>query len=222
MYTLSIDMPGLFDRAFRTWDGNLYVQDDIKLTSRFTANLGFRYERIGAISDALGRNSNLDPTLLNKNPPATGTLQGYVVPSNYTGPLPAGVTKLNNNLGYSGTGQNTINPRIGFAWQLPRTDRFVLRGGYGVYHDQSTGQPFIQLLTNAPFAVINQLAATQNGSATLANPFPPAVTLPTFPPYSPTTVLAPTIIGPYYRPPTVQQYSLGLQTKLMSDMVAHV
>ena len=218
----SIDVPGIFDRAFRTWDGNLYVQDDVKVTPRFTANLGFRYERIGAISDALGRNANINPALLNTNPPATGTLQGYVVPSNYTGPMPTGVTRLNNNLGYSGAGQNTINPRIGFAWQLPKTDRFVLRGGYGVYHDQSTGQPFIQLLTDAPFAVINQLVATQNGGVTLANPFPPAVTLPSFPSYSPSTVLSPTIIGPYYRPPTVQQYSLGLQTQVMRDMVLNV
>ncbi len=218
----SIDVPGIFDRAFRTWDGDLYVQDDIKVTPRFTANLGFRYERIGDISDALGRNANIDPALLNPNPPASGTLQGYVVPSNYTGPLPAGVTKLNNNLGYSGAGQNTINPRVGFAWELPGMDRFVLRGGYGVYHDQSTGQPFIQLLTDAPFAVINQLVATQNGGVTLANPFPPAVTLPSFPSYSPTTVLAPTIIGPYYRPPTVQQYSLGMQAQVINNMVLNV
>ncbi len=218
----SVDLPGLFDRAFRTWNSNVYFQDDIKVTRRFTANVGLRYERIGDISDALGRNANINPNLLNLNPPATGTLQGYVVPSNYTGPMPSGVTKLNNNLGYSGAGQNTWNPRIGFAWQLPHTERFVLRGGYGVYHDQTTGQPFIQLLTDAPFAVINQLVGAPNGAATLANPFPPAVTLPYFPPYSPTTQLSPTIIGPYYRPPTVQQYSMGLEAKVMRDMVLTV
>lgn len=218
----SVDLPGIFDRAFRTWNGNVYVQDDIKVTRRFTANLGLRWERLGNISDALGRNGNFDPNLANTNPPATGTLQGYVVPSNYTGTVPAGVTVLNNKLGYSGAGQSTWNPRIGFAWELPKTDRFVLRGGYGIYHDTTTGQPFIQLLTDPPFSVINQLASTQNAGATLANPFPPAVTLPYFPPYSPTTKLSPTIIGPYYRPPTIQQYSLGMQGKVANDMVATV
>ncbi len=218
----SVDLPGIFDRAFRTWNGDVYFQDDIKVTRRFTANVGLRWEWIGDLSDALGRNANINPALLNPNPPASGTLQGYVVPSNYTGPLPAGVTQLSNNLGYSGAGQSTWNPRVGFAWQLPHTDRFVLRGGYGVYHDTTTGQPFIQLLTDAPFAVINALAATQNSTATLANPFPPAVTLPVFPPYSPTTKLSPTIIGPYYRAPTVQQYSMGLQTQLKHDMVLSV
>jgi hypothetical protein len=218
----SVDLPGIFDRAFRTWDGNVYFQDDFKVSRRFTVNLGLRYERFGDISDALGRNGNIDPNLINTNPPAAGTLQGYVVPSNYTGPLPSGVTKLSNNLGYSGTGQNTWNPRVGFAWQLPGTDRFVLRGGYGVYHDQTTGQPFIQLLTDAPFAVLNQLASTQNASATLANPFPPAVTPPIFPVYSPTTKLSTTIIGPYYRPPTIQQYSMGMQTRVVRDTVLTV
>ena len=200
----------------------LFFQDDIKVTRRFTANLGFRYERFGDISDAMGRNGNIDPNLINTNPPAAGSLQGYVVPSNYTGPMPAGVTKLNNKMGYSGAGQNTLNPRAGFAWELPGTDRFVLRGGYGVYHDQTTGQPFIQLLTDAPFAVLNQLASTQNASATLANPFPPAVTPPIFPVYSPTTKLSTTIIGPYYRPPTIQQYSLGMQARVARDMVLTV
>ncbi len=216
----TIDLPGLFDRALRTWNGNVYFQDDIKVTPRFTANLGLRYERLGNISDALGRNGNIDPNLLNPNPPATGTLQGYVVPSNYKGSVPSGVTQLDNKLGYSGAGQNTWNPRIGFAYLLPGTDRFVLRGGYGVYHDTTTGQPFIQLLTDAPFSVINELIGVPNAGATLANPFPPFTNLPYFPPYSPTTSLSPTIIGPYYRPPTVQQYSLGLQAKVMSDMVA--
>lgn len=216
---LSIDLPGLFDRAFRTWDGDAYIQDDIKLTRNFTLNIGVRYEREGDISDTLGRNGNFNYNLANPNPPSTGTLAGYVVPSNYNGPLPTGVTKLDNNLGYNGLGQNTWNPRLGFAWQLPGTDRLVLRGGYGIYHDRTTGQPFIQLLTDPPFAVLNELTATQNANATLANPFPAAVSVPTFPTYSPTTSQSITIIDPDYRAPTSQHYSMGLQTRLMKDLV---
>jgi hypothetical protein len=70
--------------------------------------------------------------------------------------------------------------------------------------------------------VLNQLVATQNSTATLATPFPPAVTLPVFPAYSPTTKFSTTIIGPYYRPPTVQQYSMGLQARVVRDMVLTV
>lgn len=129
------------------------------------------------------------------------------------------MTQVNNNLGYNGVGQNTWNPRLGFAYQLPGTDRFVLRGGAGIYHDRTTGQPFIQLLTDPPFSKLNQLTATQNATATLANPFPAATVVPSFPPYSPTTSQSLTIIDPDYRAPTSYHWSMGLQTKLMRDMV---
>src|SRR5260370_6775519 len=122
----SVDLQGLFDRAWRVWDGDLFVQDGFKVSRRLTLNLGFRYERLGDIGDELGRNSNFDYRKANQNPPATGSVQGFVVPSNYKGPLPDGVTKLSNNLGVSGTGQNTWNPRVGFACQVPETNRFVL------------------------------------------------------------------------------------------------
>ncbi|HEV2687414.1 MAG TPA: hypothetical protein VGV35_02635, partial [Bryobacteraceae bacterium] len=155
-------------------------------------------------------------------PPATGTLQGYTVPSNYKGPLPSGVTKLSTDTGLDITGQNTWNPRLGFAWQLPHTDRMVLRGGYGFYHQRTTGQPFIQLLTAPPFALLNILVGPPAAALTLASPFPPAATLPQFAPYSPTTQLSLTIIDQKLRPPTIQHYSMGLQTKLMRDLVLDV
>ena len=218
----SIDLPGLFDRAFRVWDSNLFVQDDFKVSRRLTLNLGFRYERLGNLSDALGRNGDFDYTMANQNPPSTGTLQGFTVPSNYTGPLPSGVTRLSTETGQRVSGQNTWNPKLGFAWQLPHTERFVLRGGYGVYHQRTTGQPFIQLLTAPPFAVLNNLQGSQANALTFANPFPAAATLPVFQPYSPTTSRALTIIDQNYRPPTLQRYSLGLQTKLMRDLVLDV
>lgn len=218
----TIDLPGLFDRSFRVWDSNLFVQDDFKVSPRLTLNLGFRYERLGNLSDALGRNSDFDYTLANTNPPASGTFQGFTVPSNYKGPLPSGVTKLDTETGLRIAGQNTWDPRVGFAWQVPGSERFVLRGGYGIYHQRTTGQPFIQLLTAPPFAQLNILVGPPAAALTLASPFPPAATLPNFVPYSPTTALSLTIIDQNLRPPTLQHYSMGLQTKLMRDLVLDV
>ena len=218
----SIDLPGLFDRAWRVWDTNWYVQDDVKLTHRLTLNLGLRWEHLGNLSDKLGRNSDVLYRLVNPNPPASGSYQGFTVPSNYSGPIPTGVTQLGAESGNYDTNLNTWNPRVGFAWQLPHTDRFVLRGGYGIYHSRTTGQPFIQLLTAAPFAIINQPAATANASATLASPFPAPATIPSFPAYSPSTALGPTTIDQDYRPPSVQRYSMGLQTKLPGSMVLEI
>ena len=220
----SLDLPGLFDRAWRVWETNSYVQDDFKVTSRLTLNLGFRYDRIGDIADALGRNASFDVRLANPNPPATGTLAGYLVSSNYSGgAIPAGVTQVGNEFGGYGKNQNTWNPRVGFAWRLPRTERFVLRGGYGIYHSRYTGQPFLQLLTGAPFAQLRELVAGANAAATNQVPLPLAVpSLPGFPAYSSNPDSPPlqtTIFDPRFQPPMTQEYSLGLQTQLPAGFV---
>jgi hypothetical protein len=217
----SIDLPGTFDRAYRVWEANGYAQDDIKLTPRLTVNLGLRYDRLGDLADSKGRNASFDASKADRNPPAGGTLAGTTVPSNYSGgPIPPGVTQLGNAYGMNGDGQNTWNPRVGFAWRLPHSERYVLRGGYGVYHSRYTGQPFIQLLTAPPFAQIRQLVATSNAAATGQVPF--NLTVPTFPafvPYSPTTQNTITVFDPQFRPPMAQEYSLGLQTELTQGLI---
>ena len=219
----SVDLPGLFDRAWRVWDADVFVQDDFKVTRRLTLNLGLRYERLGGVGDELGRNSIFDISKANRNPPVGGSLAGFVVPDNFRGTIPSGVTSSGNNLGIKGENQNTINPRVGFAWQLPYTERFVLRGGYGVYHSRVTGQPTFQLLTNQPFALLRQIVAAANGGASFANPFPAvAPTLPSFTPYSPTTSQTVFTFDPNFRPPMVQQYSLNLQSALSANTVLEV
>lgn len=220
----SIDLPGVFDRAYRVWEGNLYAQDDIKVTSRLTVNLGLRYDRLGDLADSKGRNSSFDASLAEKDPPIGGTLAGTTVPSNYSGgTIPAGVTKLGSNFGMNGDGQDTWNPRAGFAWRIPHSNRFVFRGGYGVYHSRYTGQPFIQLLTAPPFAQIRQLVGPSNASASNQVPFDLNVPVfPAFIPYSPSTSNTITVFDPHFRPPVTQQYSLGLQSELARGLVLEV
>lgn len=223
----SEDFFGLPDRDWRVWDNDLFVQDDIKLTSRLTVNLGFRYDHIGDLGDELGRNAGFDFSKADPNPPATGSLAGFTLPSNssFAGTIPAGVTKLGNNLGINGDGQNTLNPRVGFAWQLPRTNRFVLRGGYGMFHSQLTGQPFLQLITAQPFGMIRVVTNVGN-SASFAAPFQPAPAIPAYTPYTPApnqfTGQSITTFDPGYRPPRITRYGLNLQTELAKDFVLEV
>jgi Carboxypeptidase regulatory-like domain/TonB dependent receptor/TonB-dependent Receptor Plug Domain len=219
----SLDVPGLLTRQYRVWDYGLYAQDDFKVSSRLTLNLGLRFEHLGDLGDALGRNSSFDITRADPNPPVTGSLQGFVVANNFPGTIPAGVTRLDNNLALRGDGQNTWNPRLGFAWQLPPGRRMVLRGGYGVYHQRVTGQPLIQLLLNQPFGMLRQLSAFDNAAASFANPFPPGVpTFPSFTPYSPSTQFSAATFAQGFRPPILQRYSLNLQTELARDFVWEV
>jgi hypothetical protein len=220
---LDLALPGLLGRHYRYWDGNAYVQDDIKLTPQLTVNVGLRFEHLGDFSEAQGRNTGLDLSQIDPNPPAGGTLAGYVVPSNYPGTPPSGVTKGSNEFGLQGVGQNSAEPRVGFAWQALHSSRLVLRGGYGFFRSRFDGNGLIQSLTAQPWAsvVINQ--GPPNAAATAEDPIPQ--TIPSFPswtPYSPAT--SATFQGPSqnYQPSVWQRYSLDVQSQVAKDFVLDV
>ena len=215
------DVPGNLDRNLRMYNANIYVQDDFQLTPRFTLNAGFRYERLGDMAEENGRNANVNFSALNPNPPAGGTLQGYVVAGNFPGTPPQGVTVLHGSkLAFNGAGQNALEPRLGFSWQLPGTDRAVLRAGYGVYHQAISGQPTVQLVFGQPWAELRQ--QIQPVTSTFQNPFQPAVNFPAFIPYSSTTSLSGYSFAPNLRPPMIQHYSMNVQTQLPKSMILEV
>jgi hypothetical protein len=217
----TIDFTGLTQRNWRVWDPHFFVQDDVKITPRLTLNLGFRFERLGDPGELNGRNATMNPALIDPNPPAGGSLDGIVVSSNFPGTLPAGVVSSGNNLSIRGAGQNTLNPRIGFAWSLPGTNRLVLRGGYGIYHERSTGQMYLQQISNQPFGLIRVNAPDfTNGFDSPFLPDPGA--FPQFTPYSPTTSLSPALIDINLRPPVFQRYSMNLQSQIARDLVLEV
>ena len=219
----SIDLPGILKRDFRAWDWNAYAQDDFHLSRRLTLNLGFRLERLGDVADGGGRNANFNFATANPNPPAAGSLQGFVVASNFPGTLPSGVVSSGNTLALKGTGQDTLDPRAGFAWLLPGSDKVVLRAGYGVYHQRYSGQPFLQTLTGQPWALLREPEIFANGAASLTNPFAPlAVTFPNFIPYSPTSSLTGTTFSQDFRPPMIQHYSMNIQDQLARDTVLEI
>jgi hypothetical protein len=217
------DLVGLLDRHYKVWSGWGYAQDDFKVSRRLTVNVGLRYERMGDVGDALGRNAGIDPSALNPNPPATGSLAGYVVPSNFNGTIPTGVTQLNNTFGIKGDGQNVWEPRFGFAWQpASNSSRFVVRGGYGIYYTRLVGQQYLQLVTSPPFSLIRQVTSVANAGASFANPFQPAVQFPVFPAYTPTSSLTPRFLAQDYRPSMTQQYSLNLQMLLPKQLLLEI
>ena len=215
----SVDAFGLMQRNYRAWEGSAFIQDDIRVRKSLTVNVGLRYERFGQFGDSLGRNSSFDINKADPNPPPSGSLAGYLVGSNFPGTLPAGVQRTGNTAGNYGQGQNTIAPRIGFSWQIsPHLSQLVLRGGYGAYYSQPTGQAFFQSVFGSPFSDPRISIGLANAGATFqapfAQPFPTPDSFPLFTPYSlgsSTTIYA---VSPYFRPAMIQQYSLNLQWEL--------
>jgi hypothetical protein len=221
----SFDVFGLTQREYRVWEGAGFAQDDYRISKSLMLNIGLRYERLGQFGDNLGRNSSFDIGNADANPPPGGSVAGYVVASNFPGVLPPGVQRATNTSGNDGAGQNTLAPRIGFAWQIsPST--VVLRGGSGIYYSRPTGQAFYQNVFGAPFSVFRLNAGTANAQATFQDsfpqPFPTPQSFPMFPAYSPTTTTTIYSVAPGFRPAMVQQYSLNLQTEVHQDYLLEV
>ena len=218
----SADAYGLFNREFRSREGSAFAQDDYRVSSFLTLNAGMRYERIGQFGDNLGRNSSFDFAKAGPNPPSGGSLDGYIVASNFPGAVPLGVRRVSNTFGTYGEGQDNFAPRIGFAWQIiPGSSRLALRGGYGVYYSRPTGQVFTVSVLAAPFGVSRISTGLANAAATFqapfAQPFPTAASFPMFPSYSPSTHGATTSIAPQIRPELVQQFSLNVQAEFKKN-----
>jgi hypothetical protein len=219
----SFDVFGVTTREYRVWEGAGFAQDDYRILKSLVLNVGLRYERLGQFGDRLGRNASFDISKADPNPPPGGSQAGYVVASNFSGRLPSGVLRSGNTFGNDGARQNTIAPRIGFAWQMPRTSRSVLRGGYGIYYSRPTGQAFYQNMLGAPFSSLRLNVGAANANATFQapfpQPFPTPETFPLFPAYSPATTTTIYSIAPGFRPAMIQQFSLNVQTELHRDLL---
>ena len=96
----------------------MFIQDDYKIRSNLTVNLGLRYQIQTGWSEVKGNEASFDPTVAN---PATNTL----------GAMWYGVTHANGRSRIQNGVYNTFLPRLGFSYQLdPNT---VIRGGFGIY-----------------------------------------------------------------------------------------
>lgn len=153
-----------------------FVQDDFKFNSRLTLNLGLRWEYDGYPTEEHGLFSNVFPSILSSVPlpgstPATGTLAGFSVPSNYSGLFPAGLSRENNNgPALSGAPRDDFAPRIGFAWQPTSSGRWVVRGGAGYFYDLISGSTFLGL-TGISTPALGQPQISGAAGATLAVPW---------------------------------------------------
>jgi hypothetical protein len=101
----------------RSWNQGYFVQDDWKLNSRLTLNLGARYELVLPFIDRYDRMGIFDTWTDPANPRLI-----------YAGAL----GKDRYNRAMYATDTNNIMPRVGFAWKV--SDRLVVRSGYGIFY----------------------------------------------------------------------------------------
>lgn len=225
---------GVPDRGIRATDFSFFVQDDFRVSSRLTFNLGLRYEYFGGLSDIRGRLVNFDPGSFNAGtaqapaPPPNGIVQV----SGADNPLP-GVPEIGDTIN---PGTHNFAPRFGFAWKA--SDDVVVRGGYGIYYDRFSMRFANSQLFNYPYGIIAAGVSVPAAGfiVPISDPFPdvPAPTafpiaatnpapifITTFIPGVGRVPLAPVAItglfvSPDLSSPYVQQYSLGVQWQVAS------
>jgi hypothetical protein len=127
----------------------LFVQDDYKLRSNLTLNLGLRYQIQTGWSEVKGNERSFDPTVQN---PGTGT----------TGALWYGSTHANGRTRIQDSVYNTVLPRFGFAYQFdPNT---VVRGGFGLYAYNWSNDTYNGGVMGAAFGTQGNVSDGSNGT----------------------------------------------------------
>jgi hypothetical protein len=222
---------GQVQSRYASYSGAAFLQDDLKVSARLNLNLGMRWERIAPSQDPGGLIGNVWPDLIRAVPipPASGTLAGNTVASNYNpnlinpytgrpfGPPPAGVVVRSNKSFYqNGAPLASFAPRVGLAWHpFGAKGRISVRGGFGVFYQAPTysaNAPGTPLFTAPPFAQGFTNADASNNLSALQQPFP-STTL-GFVPRTPTSQLSDRIAGPEYRIPRLDQWNLSAQSHL--------
>jgi hypothetical protein len=217
-----------------------FVQDDWKVGSRLTLNLGVRWEFDGTYNDKYGNLTNVWPSLLNTSPasapptntanPGAGYLMGYVVPNNFVahyGPPPAGVTINSNGTPIDGHPPlSNFAPRIGFAFQPTGNGRLVLRGGFGFYYDRIAGDRFVHGLEQGyPYSITLDYPSAANTFSN-QNPYPstPLSFVPYW--YNTSTLtgsnLDQAFLDPDLHTPLARQYNFNIQYEFVSQWVLEV
>ncbi len=172
-----------------------FVMDDYKVLPDLTLNIGLRYEYNGTISEKYGKMSSFDPT------------------------VPGGDLRVENQ---NGVGNHLYNPnyknfapRFGFAWQPFHDSATVIRGGYGIFYNQTTTlNGFYTLATNAPFR------NPQTFTSTVANPI--RIDVNAFPAALSANSNTAVGVNPYFPTAYAQQWSFGVQRQLMNNLLLDV
>ena len=132
----------------------LYAQDDYKVNSKLTMNVGLRWEIEGSNTERYDQQTVMDPFAKNPLSDKTGLdLRGIY--------LFAGKDQSYGRRGIRAA-EHKFNPRIGLAYQL--NQKTVIRSGYGIFFSGTQLNEIRQnLMTGFPFS-LNQ-TFTQIGRA---------------------------------------------------------
>jgi len=175
-----------------------FVQDDWKVNSRLSFNIGLRYFYI---PHTFERNNSISSWFPDRFDPAKvpDAMNGVVIAGQ--GGMPRGFV---TNYG----GRNWA-PRFGFAYDPVGSGKTVLRGGFGMGYVRIQGNDTYSFINNPPFNNSTNVwlpPFDDPGSGSILGPGTPSLTA----------------IDPNYKMPTTYSYSFGIQRELSPNAMLSV
>lgn len=203
---LSIDpRTGALGNAYRHYmmkDFNVFFNDDWKVTPRLTLNLGLRWERYGAPTEAhnvIAQFTNL-----------TGTDPATIAAARVT-PVKSMWKTPNKDFG----------PRAGFAYDIFGDGRMAVRGGFGISYDRLFDNIWSNGAWNPPFYALLDHDAT--GGDAVRYSIPPAIagyTLGSIPGVG--NRVSVRTMDVHMKDSSVQNYYLGVERQFWHDFLVRV
>ena len=193
----------------------LYIQDDFRVSSRLTVNLGLRWEHEPGLMEV---NNGM---VVNFDGAATNPLA-----ANVSGLAPMGVVQ------YAGNGRDTVGspttnkmgPRLGFAYKLD--SKTVVRGGYGIFWAPqfAIGSPIATVGYNQTTNPSASVDNNQTPALNLTNAFTSGILQPAGNSLGNLTGIGQSfsLVDPAAKSPYVQQYSFDVQRELPGGLAAEV
>lgn len=211
------------------WSG--YIQDDWKLSSKLTLNLGLRYELELPTTERFNRTvAGFDAS--SASPIASAAEAKYA-----TSPItevPVDQFKVRGGLRFAGVngqprGLWQINkkgfaPRLGLAYTL--NSKTVVRAGYGVFYDQLgiNRNAVNQTGFSSTTSFVGTIDNGQTFFTNLSNPFPTGITPPTGSSSGLGTYMGQSVsfFNPDLSTPYMQRWQFSIQRQLLHQVVVEL